>query len=45
MNNNEQHTSTNSDSIKSLLLISASIRLIGAFTIVAGLWLVLGKLL
>jgi len=45
MNNNEQNISKNDNSVKSLLLLSANIRLIGALTIVAGLWLVLGQLL
>jgi hypothetical protein len=45
MNNNKQNISKNDSSVKSLLLLSANIRLIGALTIVACLWLVLGQLL
>lgn len=45
MNNNKQNISKNNNSVKSLLLLSANIRLIGAFIIVASLWLVLGQLL
>ena len=35
----------NNNSIKSLLLLSANVRLIGALSIVACLWLVLGQLI
>jgi len=45
MNNNEQNISKNDNPVKSLLLLSASIRLIGALTLVASLWFVLGQLL
>jgi len=45
MNNNEQNISQDDNDSTSLLLLSATIRLIGALSIVAALWLVLSKLL
>jgi hypothetical protein len=43
--NNNQDVSKNNNSIKSLLLLSATIRLIAVFGTVTCLWLVLNKLL
>ncbi|MGB5445877.1 MAG: hypothetical protein WBM99_10255 [Psychromonas sp.] len=45
MNDNEQNIPQKDNSVKSLLLLSANIRLIAALTLVASLWLVLGQLL
>ena len=45
MNNNKKNISKNNNSVKSLLLLSANIRLIGALIIISCLWLALDQLL